>query len=147
METTLKQHPASVLREEGWSYSMASHQLTMACNVVHQSNRLVHVFGIIQVIQSPPTAKGLLFITLEDETGFLNLVVKPNIYQRHKDLFQTQWGLLISGRVQNQSGSVSIQVQYVHRPEQRKSQFKVFRRRGHPRDLKQFEGYGESISR
>jgi error-prone DNA polymerase len=147
METTLKQHPASVLREEAWSYSLRSDQLTMGCDVVHRSNRLVHVFGIIQVIQSPPTAKGLLFITLEDETGFINLVVKPNIYQRHKDIFQTQWGLLVSGRVQNQSGSVSILVQHVHRREERKSEFKVFRRRGHPRDLKQFENYGESISR
>ncbi len=147
METTLKQHPTSVLREENWNYSITTNQLSRASDLPHRSGRLVHVFGIIQVIQSPPTAKGLLFVTLEDETGFINLVVKPAIYKRHKELFQTQWGLLISGRVQNQSGSISIQVQFVHKPETHKSQFKVFRRRGHPRDLKQFESYGESVSR
>jgi DNA polymerase-3 subunit alpha/error-prone DNA polymerase len=48
------------------------------------NNRRCRVIGLLCAKQRPPTAKGLAFMTLEDETGFLNLVLMPDIYERFR---------------------------------------------------------------
>jgi len=49
----------------------------------HPNNRLVTTAGVVVIRQRPMTAKGFLFITMEDETGFSNIVVKPRVLERH----------------------------------------------------------------
>ena len=50
--------------------------------------------------QMPPTASGVLFITLEDEEGFTNLVIWKNVYEKYRELLITQSFLLCEGRVE-----------------------------------------------
>jgi len=70
----------------------------------------VHVAGMVVVRQRPATAKGILFLSLEDETGLLDLVVKPAVYQRLSETLRHEQLLLVSGLVQRAEGVVSLLV-------------------------------------
>ena len=67
----------------------------------------VAVGGLVVVRQRPPTAKGILFVSLEDESGLLDLVVKPDVYPRLRPLFQTTPLLVATGIVQRGDGGVT----------------------------------------
>ena len=59
------------------------------------------------VLQRPPTAKGTCFATLEDETGFLDLILKKEVYEKHRELFTTHSFFTISGMLQRSGGKDS----------------------------------------
>jgi error-prone DNA polymerase len=73
--------------------------------------RRARVGGVVIVRQRPGTAKGFVFITLEDETGFANAIVTPPRYARHRALIVSTNALIIEGVVQNQQGVVSIKAE------------------------------------
>jgi error-prone DNA polymerase len=60
------------------------------------------------VRQRPGTAKGFLFITLEDETGISNLIVTPDLFQRHRVLLRNAGILLAEGVLQQVDGVTAI---------------------------------------
>jgi error-prone DNA polymerase len=62
----------------------------------------------VVVRQRPGTAKGFVFITLEDETGFANAIVTPQRFTRHKHVIVSSSALVIEGVLQNLEGVVSI---------------------------------------
>ncbi|HEX2618574.1 MAG TPA: error-prone DNA polymerase [Phototrophicaceae bacterium] len=62
----------------------------------------VQAAGLIVVHQAPPTAKGHHFITLEDEFGFINVVVHPDIYARYRKIWREHPLLIVDGNVQKQ---------------------------------------------
>ncbi|HEY7371354.1 MAG TPA: OB-fold nucleic acid binding domain-containing protein, partial [Polyangia bacterium] len=66
------------------------------------------IAGVVIVRQRPGTAKGFVFITLEDETGFANAIVTPQRFAKHKHVIVSSGALVIEGVVQNQQGVVSI---------------------------------------
>ena len=68
----------------------------------------VSVAGHVIVRQRPGTAKGFLFLTLEDETGTANAVVTPKTFERHRALLHTAPILLVEGRVQNVDGVIHV---------------------------------------
>jgi error-prone DNA polymerase len=70
--------------------------------------RRVRVAGVVIVRQRPGTAKGFVFITLEDETGFSNAIVTPKMFEAHRRTILTLGAMIIEGRAQNQQGVVSI---------------------------------------
>jgi error-prone DNA polymerase len=70
--------------------------------------RRVAVAGVVIVRQRPGTAKGFVFITLEDETGFANAIVTPSLFVRDRLIIVGTNALIIKGVVQNQEGVVSI---------------------------------------
>jgi error-prone DNA polymerase len=72
--------------------------------------RIVRVGGMVAVKQRPGTAKGIVFISLEDEFGMLDLVVKPDVYERYKSLLRGQTFILVEGEVQQGSGALSVLV-------------------------------------
>ncbi len=121
-QTTILQHPTQVLKRSHWNYRMPLSQIQVAAELKNTPRSTVNVFGIVQTLQSPPTARGMTFITLEDETGFLNLVLRPHVFKKYRPLIRTQWGLLVSGKLQNQSGSISILVQHIHSPQPARAQ-------------------------
>ena len=82
--------------------------LTAAQVMTTQSNTLVRVAGIISHRQRPKTASGIIFMTLEDETGMLNLVVKPNLFQRQRSLILGRNMLQMTARVQRDGLSISL---------------------------------------
>ena len=68
----------------------------------------VRVAGVVIVRQRPGTAKGFVFITVEDETGFANAIVTPQRFLAHRRAIVGAHALVIEGVVQNQQGVVSI---------------------------------------
>ena len=70
----------------------------------------VRVAGWAVVRQRPPTAKGHVFITLEDEEGLVNLIVRPDVYERHRDALRNSPLISVEGRVQREGHALSILV-------------------------------------
>ena len=64
--------------------------------------------GIVLVRQMPGSAKGVMFITIEDETGMVNVLCTPGVWAGHRKLAQTASALLIRGQVQNATGAVTV---------------------------------------
>jgi error-prone DNA polymerase len=69
----------------------------------------VRVAGHVIVRQRPGTAKGMLFLTLEDETGTCNVVIRPEVFRLHRRLLHTCRILLVGGPVQNVENVIHVQ--------------------------------------
>ncbi len=72
------------------------------------ANAVVKVAGIVSNRQRPGTASGIVFMTLEDETGMLNLVVKPGLFQRQRTLILGENMLQAVAKVQRDGESLSL---------------------------------------
>lgn len=72
------------------------------------SGRRVRVAGLVICRQHPPTAKGFTFLTLEDETGFSNVVVRPKQFEEHRALVRTAAFLVVEGTVEKAEGVINI---------------------------------------
>jgi error-prone DNA polymerase len=70
--------------------------------------RRARVGGVVVVRQHPETAKGFVFITLEDETGFSNAIVTPQNFAKWREVIVETNALIIGGVVQNQRGVIAI---------------------------------------
>ena len=64
--------------------------------------------GTVIVRQRPGTAKGFVFLTLEDETGIANVIVTPGLFARHRLVLVTAPLLMVEGILQSQDGVVSV---------------------------------------
>ena len=70
--------------------------------------RLVRIAGSVIVRQRPGTAKGFVFLSMEDETGVMNAIITPDTYNRYRLVVVGEPFLLIDGGLQNQDGVVSV---------------------------------------
>jgi error-prone DNA polymerase len=68
------------------------------------------VAGVVITRQKPPTAKGFFFVTLEDETGLLNAIVKPALYTDLRAVLTGAPALVLHGVTQRQEGVLSLSV-------------------------------------
>jgi len=73
----------------------------------------VRVAGMSVVRQRPPTAKGFAFLTLEDEEGLMNVVIRPNVYEQYRAVVHGVALLLVGGRLQSQEGVTNIVARYI----------------------------------
>jgi error-prone DNA polymerase len=64
--------------------------------------------GYIVCRQAPSTAKGHVFLTLEDEEGLLNIVLKPHIYEKYRYLVRTEPLIVVEGILQKRDGIINI---------------------------------------
>jgi error-prone DNA polymerase len=97
-------HPLSFLRER-----LAASQVVPADQLARvPDGRRARVAGLIIVRQRPFTAKGLVFFTLEDETGFANALVTAADFEQHRRLLVSAQALILEGTVQNHEGVVSL---------------------------------------
>jgi error-prone DNA polymerase len=71
------------------------------------------VAGAVITRQRPGTAKGIIFITLEDETGNANVIVMPDIYEKYRQAVMEPRFLRVSGTVQNQDGIVHLRAEHL----------------------------------
>ncbi|MBX3016803.1 MAG: error-prone DNA polymerase [Bdellovibrionaceae bacterium] len=79
-----------------------------------RSGLKVRVAGMIGVTQRPPTAKGMCFITLEDEFGFMNIVIPPDVYQRDRHTVYSNGFLEVQGRLEKTGdGLVNLRAERV----------------------------------
>jgi error-prone DNA polymerase len=76
-----------------------------------EDGEMVRVAGWVVVRQRPPTAKGHVFITLEDEDGLINLIVRPNVYERYRSVLRNAQLLWAQGRLQRQGHAMSVLLQ------------------------------------
>jgi error-prone DNA polymerase len=101
---SLSAHPLSFLRPE-----LDRMQAVRAAELgALPDGQPVGVAGIVLVRQRPGTAKGITFVTLEDETGQANLIIRPEIWQRYRRVAIGATLLLAHGRLQNQSGVIHV---------------------------------------
>ena len=78
-----------------------------------RNGNTVRVGGWVIVRQRPGTAKGFMFLTLEDETGVSNIIVTPQLFDRYRSVLVDQPFLLIDGVLQNQDNVVSVKARHI----------------------------------
>lgn len=66
------------------------------------------VGGMVITRQRPGTAKGFVFLTLEDETGLVNVIVRPGVYERHRRTIRRSMALAVEGTLQKADGCVDV---------------------------------------
>ena len=77
------------------------------------NNRLVRIAGCVIARQRPGTAKGFVFLSLEDETGIANVVIAPDIFERDRVVVTRCRFLRIEGPLQNQDGVIHVKAQRI----------------------------------
>ncbi|MBK8986495.1 MAG: hypothetical protein IPM39_10500 [Chloroflexi bacterium] len=77
--------------------------------------RRVRAAGLLVVHQSPPTAKGFHFLTLEDQDGLMNVIVSPGVYGRYRSVIRGARLLLVAGKVQQEDGVVNLLAEHLAR--------------------------------
>ncbi|MEX0806664.1 MAG: error-prone DNA polymerase [Candidatus Binatia bacterium] len=127
--------PLTAFEEVGWDYHRTSHSvrchplqpfrgilaaqgLPDARSIVAKKNgEKVRYAGLVICRQRPGTAGGVVFMTLEDETGFVNVVVWENIFQRYSVLAKTVNFLGVTGTLQVEDGVVHLVAEKLWQPE------------------------------
>jgi error-prone DNA polymerase len=94
------------------------------------NGRKVRVAGLVITRQAPSTAKKIRFFTLEDEFGQVNVTIKPDIYDRYRQVANHQPILIIDGVMQRQDGVWSVLASHIEalggvpRPSQRSHDYR-----------------------
>jgi error-prone DNA polymerase len=106
---TVGRHPMALRRDE-----LAMRGVLRACDLrTARQGRRVRVAGMVITRQRPGTAKGFVFLTLEDETGIANIIVRPDLFARDRLLIVEEPFLVVEGVLQNQDGVTSIRAEQV----------------------------------
>ena len=75
----------------------------------------VVVAGLVVARQRPGTAHGIVFLLLEDETGMVNVIVRPQIYERHRALLRAEPLLVASGRLERRGRNINVLASRIER--------------------------------
>ena len=106
---TLGPHPMRLRRS-----ALARAGVLTAADLANGTNGgRVRVAGSVIVRQRPGTAKGFVFLSLEDETGIANVIVTPQLFARHRLPLVAEPFLLVEGILQIQDDVVSVRAQRV----------------------------------
>jgi error-prone DNA polymerase len=101
---TIGRHPVAYHRAE-----LNKLGVVPAIDIRKMANgRAVRVAGWVIVRQRPGTAKGFMFLSLEDETGVANIIVRPQLFDKNRRVLVDHPFLLIEGALQNQDNVVSV---------------------------------------
>jgi error-prone DNA polymerase len=73
-----------------------------------QNNRYVRVAGIVTLRQRPATAKGITFVTLEDETGTINIVLRQHIWERYYSVARRSNVWLVHGKLEKKNSVIHV---------------------------------------
>lgn len=88
---------------------LRSHGILSAAELANAKNgEWVKAAGSVIVRQRPGTAKGFLFITLEDETGISNVIVTPDLFQANRTVLHRASLLMVEGPLQKQQGVIHV---------------------------------------
>jgi error-prone DNA polymerase len=106
---TIGPHPMALVRR-----SLATRGVAPAADLRRRrAGARVRVAGAVITRQRPGTAKGFVFLSLEDETGIANIIVTPTVFADCKRTIVDEPYLLVDGILQNQDGAVSIKADRV----------------------------------
>jgi error-prone DNA polymerase len=101
---TLRSHPVSFLRAD----LRRRRIVTCAETMQSRDGRSLQVAGIVLMRQRPGSAKGVMFITIEDETGIANLVVWTAVFEKQRRIVLSAAMMAVHGRVQREGDVVHI---------------------------------------
>jgi error-prone DNA polymerase len=101
---TLRSHPVSFFRED------LRRQRIVPCAEAMQARdgRWLRAAGVVLVRQMPGSAKGVLFITIEDETGIANLVIWPKVFEKQRRVILSARMMVVNGRIQREGEVVHL---------------------------------------
>jgi error-prone DNA polymerase len=86
-----------------------------ACELANAAHgRPTRIAGCVIARQRPGTAKGFVFLSIEDETGIANAIITPAVYEQFKQVVVYEKFLLIEGELQNQENVISVKVREIH---------------------------------
>jgi error-prone DNA polymerase len=96
-------HPLSLLKRQLPAGTVTSDRLAHL-----RQHATVRVAGLVTARQRPGTAKGYVFVLMEDEAGPVNVIVKPDIYQRDKSAIRLEPFLAVKGRLQKDGATLNV---------------------------------------
>jgi len=109
MSLTIGPHPMSLRRDD-----LALRGVLRAVDLPQaRDGRRVRVAGMVITRQRPGTAKGFVFLTLEDETGISNVIIRPDLFDRERMTVIRQPFLLVEGILQHQDGVLSVKAEHL----------------------------------
>ena len=100
---SLKTHPLALVREQ-----LNERRIITAKQLEKLDRGWVRVAGLVLIRQRPGTASGIVFETIEDETGVVNLIVRPDIYEKYRPAARHAGLLECHGYVERQGKVVHI---------------------------------------
>ncbi|RVT97671.1 DNA-binding protein [Rhodovarius crocodyli] len=101
---TLRDHPLTFLRED----LKRRRIVTCAEAAAARDGKWLEVAGIVLIRQRPGSAKGVMFITIEDETGIANLVIWPSMFEQERRTILSAGMLAVKGRIQREGEVVHL---------------------------------------
>lgn len=104
LHLSLKAHPVSFLRHELERRGILRHELLPAI----ASGRRVTVAGLVLVRQRPGSANGVIFMTLEDETGIANTIVWPRTFETFRPVVIGARLISVTGKLQNEKSVIHV---------------------------------------
>jgi error-prone DNA polymerase len=106
---TLRNHPVSFLRED------LRHERIVPCADAMQARdgHWLETAGLVLVRQMPSSAKGVMFITIEDETGIANLVIWPKVFEKQRRIILSARMMAVHGRIQREGEVVHLVAQHL----------------------------------
>ncbi|MBX3500430.1 MAG: error-prone DNA polymerase [Alphaproteobacteria bacterium] len=104
LRMSLRKHPLALLRPR-----LDADRVTLASQLATAPlDRTLGVCGLVLVRQRPGTASGVVFATLEDETGIANIVIWPKVFEKHRRVVMTSRLLLVKGRLQREKEVIHL---------------------------------------
>ncbi|MBN8955684.1 MAG: error-prone DNA polymerase, partial [Rhizobiales bacterium] len=104
LQLSLRAHPASFFRQE-----LAARRIVPnAALRMRQAGTWVSVSGLVTIRQRPGSANGVVFLTLEDETGIANVIVWPRTFERFRPIILGARYVAARGKLQHQSGVIHV---------------------------------------
>ncbi len=105
---TARDHPMSFLRGE-----LDARGVVAAVALAKCHRRQVKVAGLVICRQRPATAKGFVFITLEDEGGMVNIIVEPQLFERQRGAIVQNSALEIDGELERQQDVINVKAKHI----------------------------------
>ncbi|ABQ28905.1 error-prone DNA polymerase [Acidiphilium cryptum] len=101
---SLRSHPVAYLRED------LRRERIVSCDQVMSTRdgKFLETAGIVLVRQRPGSARGVMFITIEDETGIANLVIWPNLYEKQRLIILSSGMIAVYGQIQREGEVVHL---------------------------------------
>jgi error-prone DNA polymerase len=110
---SIDSHPSTFIRE---ALAEEGRPTIPLAELIHQRpGRRVRISGLVQSRQRPGTAKGVVFFSLEDDTGMANLIIWPKVWEAQRATLANATLIVVEGKLQRQDGALSVLVETAER--------------------------------
>ncbi len=110
---SLKAHPVSFLRDTLDVFHITANA-ALADEAAWPHGAFIRVAGLVLIRQRPGTASGIVFFTIEDETGIANLIVRPHIFDRYRRAARHSQIIIAEGTVERQGQVIHIMTRAIY---------------------------------